>query len=78
MSHKLPGRNPGTSTNVMIGILKQSKNLTNLAAFTDAFISRQPIRIMTSEKASTVIGKYYKKCHRIEKIAKPDISGTLV
>jgi hypothetical protein len=38
----LPGRNPGTSTNVIIGMLKQSKNLTNLAPFTDALMSRQP------------------------------------
>lgn len=38
----LPGRKPGTSTNVTSGILKASQNLTNLAPFTDALMSRQP------------------------------------
>lgn len=38
----LPGRNPGTSTNVIIGILKASQNLTNRAPLTDELISRQP------------------------------------
>lgn len=39
---KLPGKNPGTSTNVMIGILNASQNRTNRAPFTEALISRQP------------------------------------
>lgn len=38
----IPGKNPGTSTNVMIGILNASQNLTNLAPFTEAFMSKQP------------------------------------
>ena len=38
----IPGRKPGTSINVKIGILKQSHVRINLAAFTDASISRQP------------------------------------
>lgn len=38
----LPGKNPGTSTNVTIGMLKESQNLTNLAPLTEAFISKQP------------------------------------
>ena len=38
-----PGRNPGTSTNVMIGMLNASQNRTNRALFTDALISRQPV-----------------------------------
>ena len=42
MLKNLPGKNPGTSTNVMIGILNESQNLTNLAPFTEALISRQP------------------------------------
>ena len=37
-----PGKNPGTSTRVTMGILKASQNRTNLAAFTDALMSRQP------------------------------------
>src|SRR5690349_25116450 len=39
-----PGRKPGTSTNVRIGIEKASHVLTNLAAFSEASISRQPAR----------------------------------
>ena len=38
----LPGRNPGTSTNVTIGILNASKKRTNRAAFVDASMSKQP------------------------------------
>ena len=38
----IPGRNPGTSTKVIIGMLKASRNLTKRAAFTEASISRQP------------------------------------
>lgn len=37
-----PGKNPGTSTKVMMGMLKLSQNLTNLAPFTDALMSKQP------------------------------------
>ena len=33
------GRNPGTSTKVIIGISKQSQNRINLAALSDASIS---------------------------------------
>ena len=39
---RLPGRKPGTSSNVMIGMLNASQNRTNRAPFTDAFISKQP------------------------------------
>ena len=39
----LPGRNPGTSSKVMRGILKASQNLTNLAPLMDGVISRHPI-----------------------------------
>lgn len=38
----LPGKNPGTSTNVTMGILKASQNRTKRAPFTEALISRQP------------------------------------
>ena len=38
----LPGRNPGTSTNVMIGMLNASQKRTKRAPFTDALMSRQP------------------------------------
>jgi len=38
----VPGKNPGTSTKVIIGILNAFANLTNLAALTDASISKQP------------------------------------
>jgi hypothetical protein len=40
----VPGRKPGTSTKVTIGMLKESQNLTNLAAFTEASISKQPAK----------------------------------
>lgn len=33
---------PGTSTKVIIGMLKASQKRTNRAPFTDEFISRQP------------------------------------
>ena len=36
-SCEVPGTNPGTSTNVIKGILKQSQNLTNLAAFLEDY-----------------------------------------
>jgi len=38
----VPGRNPGTSTRVKIGISKASQNLTNLAAFSEEEISSTP------------------------------------
>src|ERR1700737_4446257 len=38
----VPGRNPGTSTNVTIGMLKQSQNRTKRAAFRELSMSRQP------------------------------------
>ena len=38
----VPGRNPGTSTKVMIGMLKQSQNRTNRAALVDEAMSRHP------------------------------------
>ena len=38
----LPGRKPGTSTNVTIGMLNESQNLTNLAPLTEALMSKQP------------------------------------
>lgn len=41
-----PGKNPGTSTNVINGILNESQNLTNLAALTDESISKQPARFV--------------------------------
>ncbi len=40
----VPGKNPGTSTNVSSGMLKQSQKRTKRAAFTDASMSRQPAR----------------------------------
>lgn len=42
MNVVLPGKNPGTSTNVTMGILKASQNRTKRAPFTEALISRQP------------------------------------
>ena len=41
----VPGKNPGTSTNVTIGILNESQKRTNRAAFTDASMSRHPANI---------------------------------
>jgi len=35
---------PGTSTKVTIGMLNESQNLTNLAALTEASMSKQPAR----------------------------------
>jgi hypothetical protein len=40
----VPGRKPGTSTNVTSGMLKQSQKRTNRAALTEASMSRQPAR----------------------------------
>src|SRR5215468_8021176 len=40
----VPGRKPGTSTNVTSGRLKQSQNRTKRAALIDASMSRQPAR----------------------------------
>ena len=42
MDQILPGRKPGTSTRVMIGMLKASQNRTNRPAFIEALISRHP------------------------------------
>jgi hypothetical protein len=42
----VPGRKPGTSTNVTSGMLKQSQNRTKRAALTDASMSRQPARCL--------------------------------
>src|SRR3546814_3823110 len=38
----VPGRKPGTSTKVTIGILKQSQNRTKRAALMEEAMSRQP------------------------------------
>ena len=43
-SCETPGRKPGTSSNVIIGILNASQNLTNRAPLIEASISRQPAR----------------------------------
>ena len=40
----VPGRNPGTSSKVTSGTLKQSQNRTNRAPLSDALMSRQPAR----------------------------------
>src|SRR5439155_1748294 len=40
----VPGRNPGTSSKVTRGTLKQSQNRTNRAPLSDALMSRQPAR----------------------------------
>ena len=40
-THK-PGRNPGTSTNVMMGMLNASQKRTNRAPLTEALMSKQP------------------------------------
>lgn len=42
MQNNLPGKNPGTSTNVIRGILKASQKRTKRAPFTEEFISKQP------------------------------------
>ncbi len=41
-----PGKNPGTSTKFKSGILKASQVLINLAALSEAFISKQPAKIL--------------------------------
>ena len=41
-SWSVPGRNPGTSTRVMIGMLNASQKRTNRAAFSEAAMSRVP------------------------------------
>ena len=38
----VPGKKPGTSTKVMMGILNASQKRTKRAPLTDASISRQP------------------------------------
>ncbi|CKP13838.1 Uncharacterised protein [Mycobacterium tuberculosis] len=43
-SWSVPGRKPGTSTSMTMGILKQSQVRTNRAAFSEALISRQPAK----------------------------------
>ena len=40
----VPGKNPGTSTKVKIGMLNESRNRTNLAAFTEESMSRHPAK----------------------------------
>jgi hypothetical protein len=40
----VPGKKPGTSTNVTIGMLNASQNRTNRAALIEASMSRQPAR----------------------------------
>src|SRR2546427_7976932 len=40
----VPGKKPGTSSNVTSGRLKQSQNRTKRAAFSDALMSRHPAR----------------------------------
>ena len=42
MDSVLPGRKPGTSTRVIIGMLNASQNRTNRPAFIEALISRHP------------------------------------
>ena len=39
----VPGRNPGTSTKVMMGILNASQKRTNRAPLTEALMSKQPV-----------------------------------
>ena len=41
-SWEVPGKKPGTSTKVTIGILKQSQKRIYLAAFQEESISRHP------------------------------------
>src|SRR5437879_10281798 len=41
----VPGKKPGTSSNVTSGILNASQKRTNLAPFTEALMSRQPAKI---------------------------------
>ena len=43
-SWSVPGKNPGTSSKTKIGILKQSQNLTNRAAFSDELLSNTPAK----------------------------------
>ena len=40
-----PGRNPGTSTKVIIGMLNESQKRTKRAPLTDALISKQPTKV---------------------------------
>lgn len=39
---RIPGRKPGTSTKVMIGMLNASQKRTNRAPFTEELMSKQP------------------------------------
>ena len=43
-SCRVPGRKPGTSSNVTSGMLKASQKRTKRAAFTDASMSSVPAR----------------------------------
>ncbi len=43
-SWSVPGRKPGTSTNVSTGMLKASQVRTNRAAFSDALMSSVPAK----------------------------------
>ena len=47
-----PGRNPGTSTKVMIGMLNESQKRTKRAPLTDALMSRHPRRVQKEEIVS--------------------------
>ena len=47
-----PGRNPGTSTKVMIGMLNESQKRTKRAPLTDALMSRHPSRVQKEEIVS--------------------------
>jgi hypothetical protein len=43
-SWAVPGRKPGTSSKVTMGMLKQSQKRTKRAPLRDALMSRQPAR----------------------------------
>ena len=43
-SWAVPGKNPGTSTKEIRGMLKQSQNLINLVALSQELISRTPAK----------------------------------
>lgn len=53
----VPGKNPGTSTNVMMGILNASQKRTNRAPFTDEFMSRQPALKRSINYAFKFVGR---------------------
>lgn len=63
-----PGRNPGTSTKVINDILKASQNLTNLAALTEALLSKHPKKYIIYFRHKTVElnrtnFKFFTCCH---------------